>query len=344
MIGRFIKHKNISFIFSKIPFFILEKLTKTDLIVPYYHMISDDDVLHIKHLYSFKNIEQFRNDIDFLLKHYSPIGLLDLLDFLQMGSSIPKRSFLLTFDDGFREVFDVVVPILLQKGISATFFINSAFIDNRSLCFQHKASILVECFERGVSLGLREKIREVLLKREVEFNDIKSAILSITYRKKHVIDEIAQLMNVDFDDYLLKKKPYLTSDQITRLIKDGFTIGAHSIDHPLYSLLSLEDQLYQTIESVKLIRERFFLDYGAFAFPHSDNNVSKHFFLKLYDSGFVDISFGTGGMIGDAIFRNIQRISFEKPLIPAKRIMAFQFARNIYKVIKGESKLKREEI
>ena len=98
--------------------------------------------------------------------------------------------------------------------------------------------------------------------------------------------------------------------QIKGLIKEGFNIGDHSIDHPLYSLLSLRDQLYQTIESVKLIRERFSLYYGAFAFPHSDNNVSKKFFVELYNSGLVDISFGTGGMIKDCVPNNLQRFRF----------------------------------
>ena len=341
MIKKLIKEVIVSNIFSIVPFSLLKKVMRTNLIIPLYHIVSNDEILHIKHLYGHKNIKQFKDDIDFLLKHFSPIDLFDLLKSLNSGSSLPKRSFLLTFDDGFREIYDVIAPIISEKGVPATFFINSAFIDNKNLCFQHKASILVEHFERSMSLGLRKKIREVLLNNEVEFNDIKSGILSITYRKKHLIDEIAQLMNVDFNDYLSKNNPYLTSDQINGLINDGFAIGAHSIDHPLYSLLSLEDQLYQTIESVKLIRERFCLDYSAFAFPHSDNMVSKKFFVELYNSGLVDVTFGTSGMIKDCVPNNLQRFSMEKPLMPAERIIASQFARKFYRLITGRGKIKR---
>lgn len=333
MIKRFVKEKIVSRIFSKIPFFISGRLIGTNLIIPYYHMVSDDEVHHIKHLYRYKTIKQFKADLEFLLKKYSPIGLFDILDFLKSGRSLPGNALLLTFDDGFREMNDTVAPILLEKGIPATFFLSSALIDNKRLCYQHKASLLVDHFQKMVSSSLKEKIREMLLKNQVECNNIRSGILSIKYQQKDVLDEIAKLTGVDFNDYLLRNKPYLTSGQIKRLIKAGFSIGAHSIDHPLYSSLSLKDQLYQTIESIKEIRDRFGLDYGAFAFPHSDNNVSEKFFLELYSSGLADISFGTSGITNDSFSNNLQRFSLEKPFLPAGRIIALQFARKLIKLV-----------
>ena len=337
-----LKQKIVSHIFSKIPLSLLGKLAQIKLIIPYYHMVSDEEVLHIKHLYDYKNVKQFKDDIDFLLKNYAPISLSDVLDCLKNGCSLPDMYFLLSFDDGFREMSDVVAPILLEKGIPATFFINSDFIDNKKLCYQHKASILAEYFQKSLPLSTTKKINEIFLKNKLEFKDVKSGILSIIYQQKDVINEIAQLMDIDFEDYLLKNMPYLTSDQIKRLINDGFTVGAHSIDHPLYSSLSLEDQLYQTIESVRFIKEKFCLDYGAFAFPHNDNNVSKEFFVELYKDGLVDVSFGTGGMTNDSFPNNIQRVSMEKPLMPAERIIPLQFAKKLYKHVKGNGKIIRK--
>lgn len=328
--------------FPQIIFPILEKLTRTQLIIPYYHIVSDDKPLHVKHIYEFKNIKQFKDDLDFLLRHYSQISLFDVLDSLKTGRPLQKSSFLLTFDDGFREVYNVIAPILLEKGISATFFINSAFLDNKLLCYQHKASILIEHFETVASLKLKEKIKELLVKEGIEFTTIKLALLSIKYKQKDLLDEVAKLLSVDFNDYLLRKQPYLTSEQIRKLIKYGFTIGAHSIDHPLYSLLSLEDQLYQAIESIKQIREKFSLNYGTFAFPHSDYNVSTKFFVELYNTGLVDVSFGTGGIIDDSFSYNIQRVSLEKPLIPAERIIAWQFARKFAKQLMRKAKIIRK--
>jgi len=304
-------------------------------------MVSNNDVLHTKYLYPHKNIKQFKDDLDFLLKNFNPINLFDLIDFLKHCRSLPDRAFLLTFDDGFREMHDIVAPILLEKGIPATFFINSDFTDNRSMCYQHKASILASCFKEILPPAVLEKIRTVFLKHELNTIDIKNSLLTINYQQKDIIDEIAQLVEIDFNDYLIRTGPYMTTDQIKELINNGFTIGAHSIDHPLYSSLSLEDQLYQTMESIKFIRERFRLDYGVFAFPHTDNRVSKKFFTEVYQSGLIDVTFGTGAMTNDSVPRNIQRFSLESPLMPAEEIIALQFARKINRVMKRCNKIIR---
>jgi len=331
----------VSWIFSKIPISILGGLTRTNLIIPYYHVVSDEKILHVYHLYKYKNRSQFIEDLDFLQKKYSPITLHDLLNSIKTESPLPKNSFLLTFDDGFREMYDIVAPILQKKGISATFFINTAFIDNKTLCYEHKASILIEYLLKKKSFGLEKRIKEIFKKNNIPFKNIKSSMLSIKYQQKEVIDDIAELLDVDFNEYLWKYKPYLTTSQIMRLIKDGFTIGAHSIDHPLYSTLSLEDQRYQTLESVKKLIDDFNLDYGAFAFPYTDSGVSELFFSNISDIGLVDVSFGTGGLVKDHFPRNIQRLSLEKPLMPASRIIALQFARKIFRILQGKDKIIR---
>lgn len=338
-----IKQRIVASIFSKVPPTILEELTGRGPIIVYYHMVSDDAVPHVDHLYGYKNVGQFSEDLDFLLENFSPVSLHDMLDHLMNGSPLPAKPLLLTFDDGFREMHDVVAPLLVEKGIPATFFLSSAFIDNASLCYQHKASILAGRLVGGVSPDLRERIRELLLIGTRAFDDISSGILSIRYRDSALLDEIALMLNVDFDDYLVRNKPYLTTVQILGLIDGGFTIGAHSIDHPRYSILSLEDQLYQTLESVKVIRERFHLDYGAFAFPHSDHDVSKTFFTEVYGSGLVDVSFGTGGMMDDSFPNNFQRISLEKPLLDARRVIALHRARKLKRYVTGGMKVQRKQ-
>jgi peptidoglycan/xylan/chitin deacetylase (PgdA/CDA1 family) len=341
MVQEYIKQKIIPHIFSKIPLPALRKLTRTRFIVPYYHVISDEELMHVKYLYKYKTIKQFNDDLDFLLKNFSPVSLKDILDYCKKAGSLPQNPMLLTFDDGFREMHDVIAPILLRKGVSATFFVNSDFIDNRELCYQHKTSILVECLQ-SASPNLMKRIGELLHVRILRFEDIKNGLLSIKYQERTIIDKIAALMDIGFDDYLATNKPYLTSEQISQLIRNGFSIGGHSKDHPLYSSLTFEDQLRQTQESVGFVKEKFSLNYGAFAFPHSDSNISYDFFNEIYGSELVDISFGTSGIISDTIDNNIQRFSLEKPLMPAKEIVAYQFARKVYRIMKGTDRIIRE--
>jgi len=309
----------------------MKRIGSGKLIILYYHVVNDEDVPHISYLYKYKQTRPFCNDLDFLLKHYSPIGLSDVIHWANRKKNLPPNCFLLTFDDGFREIYDVIAPILLDKKIPATFFISSAFLDNVELCYLHKASLLVEKIRKGISSGTEGEIKGILMKRGLTFSKLSEGVLKVDYKRRDALDRIAEILLIDFQKYLTENQPYLTSGQIKKLIDLGFTIGAHSIDHPYYSSLSLSEQLEQTIVSVKQIREKFSLDYGAFAFPHNDSGVQNEFFKKIIDSGLIDITFGTGGMVDGSLRSHRQRVSLEKPCLPARKLIAWQYLRKFYK-------------
>jgi len=311
---------------NKLPFSDLKNLSRANPIIPFYHVVSNEGIPHIKHLYTYRNVKQFRDDLDFFIENYSPISLSDLLDSLDHKRSLPEKSFLLTFDDGLREVYDVIVPILKEKRLPATFFLNNAFLDNKTLFYRHKVSILSDVFQKTDGTGHEERIRDVFIRNRIGYSDFKTSILSINETQKHMADEIASILGVDFDNYLEKRRPYLTTDQVEALIKDGFAIGAHSMDHPNYSQLSFEKQLSQTRDSTQRIKERFSLDYGAFAFPYNDIGISKKYFEEVFAKAYVDISFGTSGMIKDTYPKNLQRFCMDSTLLSAQEEVA-----NLYK-------------
>ena len=280
------------------------------LLLPFYHAVSDKNPIHIKHLYEPRSIEKFKADLDFLQEHYESIPLQQLMQ----GVPKDKKCFHITFDDGLSEFYDVVAPILKEKGIHATVFLNSNFIDNKELFYRFKASIL--------------------------YNKLKDkSLLSITYKDKAQLDNVANQHNIDFTEYLANKKPYLSSDQIKELINDGFTFGAHSLDHPLYNGLTKEQQLIQTRESVETIMSRFNLDYKVFSFPFTDDGVSKAFFEEVSSS--VDFTFGCAGLKEDSAKSHLQRIPMELEKA-GKDIIKGEYLYYIMKEKAGKHKIVRQ--
>lgn len=324
-------HDMLFSVLSWIPSSLYRSSNHTPLLVPFYHLISDEDIAHTKHLYRHKSIKAFKKDLDFLLGAYSPITLRDVLECQKADRPLPNKSFLLTFDDGYREISDVVAPILLAKGVSATFFLNSAFVDNRQLCHVNKVSLLVECLQRIQSSRTQEKLLGLLRTEHIHGNDLATATRHIRYDQRAVLDEMASILGTEFSSYLVKRQPYLTSSQIRQLIIQGFTIGGHSVDHSPYSSLGLEAQLHQTIESVRFVREQFGLNYGAFAFPFDDEGVSNGFFEELSRESSVDVTFGAAGLIDDGIPHHYQRVCMELRGASAKRIIAYHHARRLMK-------------
>lgn len=323
-------------------FSLLESLAKQSLSCFYYHVVGDEGIPHVAQLYRYKTVAAFIQDLEYLVKKYKPVSMTDVIENLTRDRPLPRNAFLLTFDDGYREMIDVVAPLLLRWGVNATFFMNSGFIDNSAMCYLNKASLLVERLrDTAWSGGLARRITEILGPGVDAAADANARVLSIGYAERSRLDELAAILELDFAASLNTKQPYLSSAQVRKLIELGFSVGAHSIDHPLYALIPLEEQLRQTTESAVRIRRLFNLDYGVFAFPHSDVGVGREFFVKLAETGLIDVSFGTSGLLDDTVPYNLQRVSLEQPLAPAEQIVRFHHARRLMRVLTGRARMAR---
>lgn len=59
---------------------------------------------------------------------YRVITMRELLGFMQYRHAIPKRSILITIDDGYRSAYDIAYPVLKKCGFTATLFIYTDYV------------------------------------------------------------------------------------------------------------------------------------------------------------------------------------------------------------------------
>lgn len=294
----------------------------------------------MKNLYRVKSVKEFEQELDFFLKNYKPV---DFHEFISMKND-KKNRFLLTFDDGLREFYDIIAPILTRKGIPAICFLNSGFIDNKDLFFRYKASILIEKLKTSSFSPAKEKeLKSLFQANRLKYGEHFQSLLSINYNNKEYLDKLATLLDVHFPEYLQQYKPYLETGQIKELLAQGFHFGAHSIDHPYYAGMSEMKQFTQTKQSLEEITAQFNLDYRLFSFPFSDSGVSKSFFEKIFDPAnpVADMTFGTAGLKKDSCIRNLQRIPVEKKNYTANEIIYAEYLYYICKAFLGKNQIKR---
>jgi peptidoglycan/xylan/chitin deacetylase (PgdA/CDA1 family) len=251
-----------------------ERLVRRDVVGLCYHLVSHECPPHVAHLGAFKPLEMFEADLKYLKQHYKVISYEELLRlrqtatshslekvsgtfcakhrgrsgkrFLTLFSTATRPAVILTFDDGFRECFTHVRPLLLKYELPAIFFITTDFIDNRRLFYRNKVSL---CLDRLRTLDranlatftaalqrssltpntghLTSEFDTCLLTPDTLLGWLKN--LPIT--AEATIDEVCELLNIDCQRYLAERQPYLTCDEIKALAVDGFTIGAHSKSH-----------------------------------------------------------------------------------------------------------------
>jgi len=127
-----------------------------------------------------------------------------------------------------------------------------------------------------------------------------------------VLDDAAELAGLSYADYLKTERPYLAASQVQDLIRAGFSIGAHSLDHPRYSDLPLERQMAQTGESIEFLEKNFQMTRRAFAFPFVSDGVETAFYQQVFDARICEIIFCLGGMPSDGVWPLVERFGVER--------------------------------
>ncbi len=332
---------HLKYVHRIFPLEMLIKLTSQKLILPFYHTISNHRLPHISNLYTIKNIRQFEDDLDFLCKHYQPISINELENYIYNEEKIGKPKFHLTFDDGLKEIYTEIAPILERKGIPATIFINTDFIDNGELFYRYKVSLLIEKIRNDQPNAVL-KISNRWKLKECNFQEIEKKLLSFNINNVTEIDEIARLIQVDFTEFLKTEQPYLTENQIEQLIKRGFAFGSHSLNHPFFKDINPSERKRQITESFKFIEQIFSINCSYFSFPFSDEAIDRQFLLWLHNNANCRLSFGISGMKRDCTKFHLHRIPFEHTLPKACDIIKKEYLYYIIKFFFNKNKILRK--
>ncbi len=95
------------------PFF---SYSDKQLLVLCYHSINSDN-------WRFGvNVEEFKRQIDFVLQNYQPLTVTDFIDVITSQKVQTQKSFLVTFDDGYKDILSIK-NFLKQKNVKPTLFI-----------------------------------------------------------------------------------------------------------------------------------------------------------------------------------------------------------------------------
>ena len=66
----------------------------------------------------------FRRGVERLrARGFRTVALDDVVDGLRRGGEVPRRAVVITFDDGYRSVYDEAFPVLREHGMTATIFL-----------------------------------------------------------------------------------------------------------------------------------------------------------------------------------------------------------------------------
>lgn len=311
-------------------------------ILPFWHAVSDEPLPHLSQLYRVQGISEFERTLDFFLMNYRPAFIDDVLRLANSKGKWKQNHFYPSFDDGLAECYHVIAPLLKRKGIQAAFFINPLFVDNKTLFHRHKASLILNAIHEKKSKDSGLKQAEHLLQQRFNNQNLHQFLQQTVYTDHWLLDQVANIFNIDFDHFRTHQQPYMSLVQIKELQQDGFLIGAHGMDHREFYLSSEEEIMDQISSSMDFLMQEVNPPIKTFAFPYTDFNVSDTIFEKANQEHLWDLSFGTAGIKDETMPNHLQRIPMESSDNEAgKRVIRTEYMWYYLKSVFGKNKVRR---
>ncbi|MBN2292956.1 MAG: polysaccharide deacetylase family protein [Pirellulales bacterium] len=211
----------------------------------------------------------FSEQMEILAKHFNPVSLDDVSDFLLDRRTPPRRAIAITFDDGFRDNFEIAAPILEKFGLRATFYITAG------------------CVESGLSPWFC-RLRQAFLTSKVQkwtdpvngqswsllnHTDWKTAGRNVTLALARLAGEaqesLLQTIEHGLESQPLDSKDRLMMnwDEMKSLRQRGHLIGSHTISHPNLAHISLDDAMVELCRSKEILEKHLGEEIIHFSYP-----------------------------------------------------------------------------
>jgi peptidoglycan/xylan/chitin deacetylase (PgdA/CDA1 family) len=322
-----------------LPVRVLQKLAGHGPCLLLYHAVTDQPPDHLRNLYPCREVATFRRDLDVLLKLFQPVTLTQLTDWAVAGEPLPPNAFHLTCDDGLREAVEVIAPICRERGVPATFFLTTGFLDNRLLGERHLASLLLEEIGRMPDNARCSLRTEIEARQQISIDPKltwKELLFAKNSRQRSLLDAVASFLGLDQPSYLQTVRPYIGRQEVARLLADGFSIAAHTLDYPFFPAITCAEQVRQTVESVRQIETEFGISCKSFAFPFGADGVAPQYFELVRAQCDVELFFGVGVACPISGCQVLDRIPFDFGSdVPAESVLRRAFATRLEHRFRG---------
>jgi peptidoglycan/xylan/chitin deacetylase (PgdA/CDA1 family) len=226
--------------------------------------------------------DHFEEHLQTLKKHANPISLAALVNCLKQGS-LPPKSVVITFDDGYSDNLYQAKPLLEKYEIPATVFVTTGYfgkefwwdeLERLIVTSNARPGTLSHYFDEGqftwqppvirgeadvseqdmIQRDIIDSLYHLLLRSEVKDRDrIMNAIRSWSEATPPV-SPAARALNIE---------------ELLRIAEGGLIeIGAHTKNHPFLPYLSVQTQQQEILSSKKDLENILERRVSGFAYPN----------------------------------------------------------------------------
>jgi len=230
------------------------------------------------------NRDKFLIQVEYLSTKCNIINFEELDSYRNGQIPIPKRAVIITFDDGYRDNYEIAYPILKARRASATIALATGFMGKMDLFWWDKLAYCIH--QTKASEVVSAHLGKLSLHdKEVAIRSIQQSLKEVTDQvKKEILDEILQKMDVPI---LLKNEVFLTWKDVREMSVYRISYAAHTVTHPILTRISLSEAKKEITDSKQDIERETNREVNVFTYPNGKKeDMSKEIDKFLKEHGF----------------------------------------------------------
>ena len=274
--------------------YILGRRKEFPVVIINYHSFVDrfDRVIDIVPTVTHR-IADFETELTFLKKYFDIVSLDYVVDVFRLGRKFSRPTVAITIDDGFKDNYDLLFPVLKKHHVPVTIFLTTGLIGTHKKTWVSNLSDMIpETTSTVLNLNGLFDGKDFLLSN---LDQKQSAYVEIIQKLKNIdikerdrfLSEIERQLGKPNEDHPIM----LTWEEVRTMNKNNVSFGAHTANHPILTNMPLEAARKEILDSKKKIEEELGTTVRHFAFPNGrpqDFNEPLRKFCK--EIGFESVS------------------------------------------------------
>jgi peptidoglycan/xylan/chitin deacetylase (PgdA/CDA1 family) len=223
----------------------------------------------------------------------------------------PGRRVLITFDDGYRDNYELALPLLRAHGLTATFFLASGFLDHPHAAWWDEIAWMV----RHAGMPHREAAHEeaAIAKQILRYKALPEG------EGAGFLEELARELGSGRCGAGEAGAQWMTWAMARDLRAAGMSIGGHTVTHPVLAGLSRERQREEIAGCAHRLREELNEPMRWFAYPVGARETFTATTTELLRECGVELAFSYYGGFADPVSwspLDVPRVHVDAALAP----------------------------
>jgi peptidoglycan/xylan/chitin deacetylase (PgdA/CDA1 family) len=262
--------------------------------------------IQVNHL----DLPTFERIVELVRSRYEIVSLDDVAAALAGNGSLPAKPAVLTFDDGYRTMLDLVDPLLQRLGAPYAVFVPSGLVERGGRVPTWVMRAALEFTERP-SIVLPGRRRPFRLRTEDERGAAAAraadAMRSLPRPEaERVLANLRSLLGEEQWhelDHRFASEELMSWVELKLLAQRGVTVGSHTRDHAvLHERQTIEEIRAQTVESKSEIEAHLAAPCRHFSYPHgSPRDVCRAAVVAVEEAGYSTGLMNVGGPVREGM-------------------------------------------